>query len=95
MKPAAPVMRTCIPAGVRYPQSATAVKADLLTGARDVVDPSLDAVYAISQCDAIVRVIQQLFCKQLADETGCASDEDMHFLELKIASDLMRMRRES
>ncbi|KAJ6152638.1 hypothetical protein N7497_006957 [Penicillium chrysogenum] len=35
-----------IPAGVRYPQSATAVKADLLTGARDVVDPSLDAVYA-------------------------------------------------
>ncbi|KAJ6187704.1 hypothetical protein N7519_002612 [Penicillium mononematosum] len=35
-----------IPAGVRYPQSATAIKADLLTGARDVVDPSLDAVYA-------------------------------------------------
>lgn len=35
-----------IPQGVRYPQNATAVKADLLTGAKDVVDSSLDAVYA-------------------------------------------------
>ncbi|KGO44186.1 NAD-dependent epimerase/dehydratase [Penicillium expansum] len=35
-----------IPAGVRYPQSATAIKADLLTGAKDIVDSSLDAVYA-------------------------------------------------
>lgn len=35
-----------IPAGVRYPQSATTIKADLLTGAKDIVDSSLDAVYA-------------------------------------------------
>jgi nucleoside-diphosphate-sugar epimerase len=35
-----------IPQGVRYPQNATAVKADLLAGAQDVVDSSLDAVYA-------------------------------------------------
>ncbi|KAJ5137260.1 hypothetical protein N7526_003493 [Penicillium atrosanguineum] len=35
-----------IPQGVRYPQNATAVKADLLASARDVVDSSLDAVYA-------------------------------------------------
>jgi nucleoside-diphosphate-sugar epimerase len=35
-----------IPQGVRYPQNATAVKADLLAGAADVVDSSLDAVYA-------------------------------------------------
>ncbi|CAG7923725.1 unnamed protein product [Penicillium olsonii] len=35
-----------IPAGVRYPQNATATQADLLTGAADVVDASLDAVYA-------------------------------------------------
>lgn len=35
-----------IPQGVRYPQNATAVKADLLAGAKDVVDSSLDAVFA-------------------------------------------------
>lgn len=35
-----------VPKGVRYPQNATAVKADLLAGAKDVVDSSLDAVYA-------------------------------------------------
>ncbi|CAI7580110.1 unnamed protein product [Penicillium palitans] len=35
-----------IPAGVHYPQSATAIKADLLAGAKDIVDSSLDAVYA-------------------------------------------------
>ncbi|KAJ6115569.1 hypothetical protein N7523_005986 [Penicillium sp. IBT 18751x] len=35
-----------IPQGVRYPQNATALKADLLAGAEDVVDSSLDAVYA-------------------------------------------------
>ena len=36
-----------IPQGVRYPQNATAVKADLLAGAKDVVNSSLDAVYAL------------------------------------------------
>lgn len=35
-----------VPHGVRYPQNATAVKADLLAGATAVVDSSLDAVYA-------------------------------------------------
>lgn len=35
-----------IPKGVAYPQNATTVKADLLTAAKDVVDSSLDAVYA-------------------------------------------------
>ncbi|KAJ5103493.1 hypothetical protein N7532_004022 [Penicillium argentinense] len=35
-----------IPQGVRYPQNAKLVKSDLLTGAKDVVDSSLDAVYA-------------------------------------------------
>ncbi|OQD76209.1 hypothetical protein PENDEC_c005G04546 [Penicillium decumbens] len=35
-----------VPKGVRYPQNATAVKADLLAGAKDVVDSSLDTVYA-------------------------------------------------
>ncbi|KAJ5211969.1 uncharacterized protein N7498_003615 [Penicillium cinerascens] len=35
-----------VPQGVRYPQNATSVKADLLVGANDVVDPSIDAVYA-------------------------------------------------
>ncbi|KAJ5736035.1 uncharacterized protein N7483_001160 [Penicillium malachiteum] len=35
-----------IPNGVKYPQNATAVKADLLTAAKEVVDASLDAVYA-------------------------------------------------
>lgn len=35
-----------IPKGVRHPQNATAIKADLLNGASDVVDASLDAVYA-------------------------------------------------
>ncbi|KAJ5818537.1 Nucleoside-diphosphate-sugar epimerase [Penicillium riverlandense] len=35
-----------VPQGVRYPQNATAVKADLLAGATAVVDSSLDAVYA-------------------------------------------------
>ncbi|KAJ5684084.1 uncharacterized protein N7477_000429 [Penicillium maclennaniae] len=35
-----------IPQGVRYPENATAIKADLLAGAKDVVDSSLDAVYA-------------------------------------------------
>ncbi|KAJ5333625.1 uncharacterized protein N7506_007408 [Penicillium brevicompactum] len=35
-----------IPAGVRYPNNATTTKADLLNSAKDVVDASLDAVYA-------------------------------------------------
>ncbi|KAJ5723446.1 hypothetical protein N7488_001481 [Penicillium malachiteum] len=35
-----------IPNGAKYPQNATAVKADLLTAANEVVDASLDAVYA-------------------------------------------------
>jgi nucleoside-diphosphate-sugar epimerase len=35
-----------IPKGVRHPENATAVKADLLTGAKDVVNSTLDAVYA-------------------------------------------------
>ncbi|EAU35921.1 conserved hypothetical protein [Aspergillus terreus NIH2624] len=35
-----------IPKGVKYPQNARAVTADLLQGADAVVDPSLDAVYA-------------------------------------------------
>ncbi|KAL2818846.1 hypothetical protein BJX63DRAFT_44032 [Aspergillus granulosus] len=35
-----------IPAGVKYPQNARTVTADLLTGASTVVDKSLDAVYA-------------------------------------------------
>lgn len=35
-----------IPKGVAHPENATAIKADLLTNAIDVVDPSLDAVYA-------------------------------------------------
>ncbi|KAJ6004858.1 hypothetical protein N7540_012657 [Penicillium herquei] len=35
-----------IPNGVKYPQNATAVKADLLKAAKEVVDASLDAVYA-------------------------------------------------
>ncbi|KAL4870951.1 hypothetical protein BDV12DRAFT_164976 [Aspergillus spectabilis] len=35
-----------IPAGVKYPQNARTVTADLLTGADAVVDKSLDAVYA-------------------------------------------------
>lgn len=35
-----------IPQGVAYPQNATTIKADLLTHAKDVVDSSLDAVYA-------------------------------------------------
>ncbi|KAJ5625780.1 Nucleoside-diphosphate-sugar epimerase [Penicillium lagena] len=35
-----------VPKGVRYPQNATAVKADLLDGATAGVDSSLDAVYA-------------------------------------------------
>ncbi|KAJ5174637.1 uncharacterized protein N7482_000514 [Penicillium canariense] len=35
-----------IPKGVRHPENATAVRADLLSGASDVVNSSLDAVYA-------------------------------------------------
>lgn len=35
-----------IPNGVRYPQNANCIKADLLTGAKAVVEASLDAVYA-------------------------------------------------
>ncbi|KAJ5266969.1 hypothetical protein N7478_009777 [Penicillium angulare] len=35
-----------IPEGVKYPQNATTVKGDLLTAANDIVDKSLDAVYA-------------------------------------------------
>ncbi|KAK1140105.1 hypothetical protein N8T08_010861 [Aspergillus melleus] len=35
-----------IPKGVKYPQNARAVTADLLSGAEKVVDKSLDAVYA-------------------------------------------------
>ncbi|KAH8424101.1 SDR family oxidoreductase [Aspergillus melleus] len=35
-----------IPKGVKYPQNARAVTADLLSGAETVVDKSLDAVYA-------------------------------------------------
>ncbi|KAJ5386576.1 hypothetical protein N7509_009117 [Penicillium cosmopolitanum] len=35
-----------IPKGVRYPENATAIKSDLLTGAKEVVTASLDAVYA-------------------------------------------------
>ncbi|OJJ44293.1 hypothetical protein ASPZODRAFT_144865 [Penicilliopsis zonata CBS 506.65] len=35
-----------VPEGVKYPQNATAIQADLLTGADTVVDASLDAVYA-------------------------------------------------
>ncbi|KAI9928908.1 hypothetical protein MW887_001301 [Aspergillus wentii] len=35
-----------IPKGVKYPQNATSIKADLLTAADSVVDKLLDAVYA-------------------------------------------------
>ncbi|KAJ5130466.1 uncharacterized protein N7515_006505 [Penicillium bovifimosum] len=35
-----------IPAGVRHPENAKAIKADLLSGAKDIVDSTLDAVYA-------------------------------------------------
>lgn len=35
-----------IPKGVKYPQNARIIKADLLSGADSVVDKSLDAVYA-------------------------------------------------
>jgi nucleoside-diphosphate-sugar epimerase len=35
-----------IPKGVKYPQNAKIIKADLLNGASSVVDKSLDAVYA-------------------------------------------------
>ncbi|KAL1857904.1 hypothetical protein Plec18167_001692 [Paecilomyces lecythidis] len=35
-----------IPTGVKYPQNARIIKADLLSGADSVVDKSLDAVYA-------------------------------------------------
>ncbi|KAL3496874.1 hypothetical protein BJX62DRAFT_193134 [Aspergillus germanicus] len=35
-----------VPTGVKYPQNARTVTADLLTGASTVVDKSLDAVYA-------------------------------------------------
>ncbi|KAJ9380984.1 hypothetical protein DTO063F5_6435 [Paecilomyces variotii] len=35
-----------IPTGVKYPQNARIIKADLLSGADTVVDKSLDAVYA-------------------------------------------------
>ncbi|KAJ5760529.1 hypothetical protein N7520_007685 [Penicillium odoratum] len=35
-----------IPHGVKYSQNATAIKADLLTAPKDVVDASIDAVYA-------------------------------------------------
>lgn len=40
------IVQPTIPKGVRHPENATAVKADLLTGAKDVVNSSLDAVYA-------------------------------------------------
>lgn len=40
------IVQPPIPKGVRHPENATAVKADLLTGAKDVVNSSLDAVYA-------------------------------------------------
>jgi nucleoside-diphosphate-sugar epimerase len=40
------IVQPPIPKGVRHPENATAVKADLLTGANDVVNSSLDAVYA-------------------------------------------------
>ncbi|GFF58259.1 uncharacterized protein HI_1014 [Aspergillus udagawae] len=35
-----------VPKGVKYPQNANAIKADLLAGAETVVDKSLDAVFA-------------------------------------------------
>ena len=40
------ILPPSIPKGVRYPQNATATKVDLITGAKDIVDSSLDAVYA-------------------------------------------------
>ncbi|KAJ5390435.1 uncharacterized protein N7496_001503 [Penicillium cataractarum] len=40
------VVQPPIPKGVRHPENATAVKADLLNAAKDVVNSSLDAVYA-------------------------------------------------
>ncbi|KAJ5439555.1 NAD-dependent epimerase/dehydratase [Penicillium daleae] len=40
------IVQPPIPKGVRHPENATAVKADLLNAAKDVVNSSLDAVYA-------------------------------------------------
>jgi nucleoside-diphosphate-sugar epimerase len=40
------IIQPPIPKGVRHPENATAVKADLLNAANDVVNSSLDAVYA-------------------------------------------------
>lgn len=40
------IVQPPIPQGVRHPENATAVKADLLNAAKDVVNSSLDAVYA-------------------------------------------------
>lgn len=40
------IVQPPIPKGIRHPENATAVKADLLNSANDVVNSSLDAVYA-------------------------------------------------
>lgn len=40
------IVQPPIPKGVRHPDNATAMKADLLNAAKDVVNSSLDAVYA-------------------------------------------------
>ncbi|KAJ5239990.1 hypothetical protein N7468_004609 [Penicillium chermesinum] len=40
------VQQPPLPKGVAYPQNATTVKADLLSAAKEIIDSSIDAVYA-------------------------------------------------
>lgn len=32
----------------------------------------------VGQCDAVAGVVEEFFGEELADEAGCAGDEDLH-----------------